>query len=80
MMGQQPPDECRDTDPSKEETMSDIERVEAQKVLTAIFEGIKGRQPATDRELTEWLASPEGVAATAFEATSLSRWGETGRA
>ena len=26
----------------------------------------------------EWLATPEGKAATAFDVTSLSRWGETG--
>ena len=44
-----------------------------------IFEGIKGRQPKSDQELNEWLASPEGKAAMAFEPTSLSRWGETGR-
>src|SRR5262249_25455362 len=44
-----------------------------------IFEGIKGRRPKSDQELNEWLASPEGKAAMAFEPTSLSRWGETGR-
>jgi hypothetical protein len=44
-----------------------------------IFEGIKGRRPKSDQELNEWLASTEGKAAMAFEPTSLSRWGETGR-
>jgi hypothetical protein len=44
-----------------------------------LFEGVKRRQPETDRELEEWLASPEGKLATAFEATSLSPWGEKGR-
>jgi hypothetical protein len=44
-----------------------------------IFEGINGRRPKSDQELNEWLASPEGQAAMAFEPTSLSRWGETGR-
>jgi ribosomal protein L34E len=44
-----------------------------------IFEGINGRRPTSDQELNEWLASPEGTAAMAFEPTSLSRWGETGR-
>jgi hypothetical protein len=29
--------------------------------------------------LKDWLATPEGKAATAFELTSVSRWGETGR-
>ena len=54
----------------------EAERVQAQ----LLFEGIKGRRPETDRELDEWLASPEGKAATAYEFTSLSRWGEKGRA
>jgi hypothetical protein len=44
-----------------------------------IFEGINGRRPKSDEELNEWLASPEGKAAMAFEQTSLDRWGETGR-
>jgi hypothetical protein len=45
-----------------------------------LFEGLKGRLPKTDRELEEWLATPEGKMATAFELTSLSPWGEKGRA
>jgi hypothetical protein len=44
-----------------------------------IFEGINRRRPKSARELNEWLASPEGRAAMAFEPTSLSLWGETGR-
>jgi ribosomal protein L34E len=44
-----------------------------------IFEGINGRRPKSDQELNEWLASPEGKAAMAFEPTSVSLWGETGR-
>jgi hypothetical protein len=47
--------------------------------LIDLFEGAKGRRPKTDRELEEWLTSAEGKAATAFESTSISRWGETGR-
>jgi len=54
------------------------ERTQAQ-ILRDVFEGMKGRQPSSERELSEWLASPEGKAATMFEPTSLSRWGETGR-
>ena len=54
-------------------------RAQAQRLLD-LFEGAKGRRPRTDKELTDWLASPEGKAATAFEATSFSRWGEIGRA
>jgi hypothetical protein len=55
------------------------DKQQEQKLLD-LFEGINGRRPKTDQELNEWLASPEGKAATAFELTSLSRWGETGRA
>jgi len=54
------------------------EKAEAQMLLD-LFQGAKGRMPDTDRELHEWLASPEGKAATAFELTSVSRWGEVGR-
>ena len=54
------------------------ERTEAQ-ILRDFFQGMKGRQPASDQELNEWLASSEGKESTMFEPTSLSRWGETGR-
>jgi hypothetical protein len=53
-------------------------RAETPKLLE-LFEGAKGRRPETDQELKDWLATSEGKAATAFELTSLSRWGETGR-
>ena len=59
--------------------MSDKEETMKAQRLIDLFEGAKGRRPKTDRELEEWLASPEGKAATAFELTSVSRWGETGR-
>ena len=57
--------------------MSDKKEVEKAKAPTPrdIFEGIKGRPPKTDQELEEWLASPEGQAATMFEPGSTSRWG-----
>ena len=51
--------------------MSNEGKAEAQR-LCDLFEGAKGRRPKTDQELNEWLASPEGKAATAFESTSLS--------
>jgi hypothetical protein len=54
-------------------------RREKSRCLIDLFEGAKGRRPKTDRELEEWLTSAEGKAATAFESTSISRWGETGR-
>ena len=48
-------------------------------ILRLFFQGFVGRQPETDQELKKWLASPVGRAAVMFDATSLSRWGETGR-
>ena len=44
-----------------------------------LFEGVTGRRPVTEKELQEWLVSPEGKAATLFDLTSLSRWGELAR-
>jgi hypothetical protein len=58
--------------------MSEKEKTEAQ-ILRDVFEGMKGRQPKTDQELKEWLATDEGKEATMFEPTSLARWGELGR-
>ena len=49
-------------------------------ILRDAFEGMKGRQPRSDQELKEWLATDEGKEATMFESTSLSRFGEIGRA
>ena len=46
---------------------------------TELFEGVNGRRPKTEKELQEWLVSPEGKAATLFNLTSLSRWGEMAR-
>ena len=51
------------------------EKAQAQ-ILRDAFEGMKGRQPRSDRELNEWLATDEGKEATIFEATSLSTWVE----
>jgi hypothetical protein len=49
-------------------------------ILRDAFEGMKGRQPKSDQELKEWLATDEGKEATMFESTSFSRFGETGHA
>ena len=49
-------------------------------ILRDAFEGMKGRQPKSEQELKEWLATDEGKAATMFESTSFSRFGDTGRA
>src|SRR5215469_7131792 len=46
---------------------------------TELFEGVYGRRPKTEEELQEWLVSPESKAATLFNLTSLSRWGERAR-
>jgi hypothetical protein len=56
-----------------------VEKTQVQ-ILRDAFEGMKGRQPKSDRELNEWLATDEGKLATMFEPTLLSRWGETGHA
>ena len=55
------------------------EKTQAQ-ILRDAFEGMKGRQPKSDQELEEWLATDEGKEATMFESTSFSRFGETGHA
>ena len=47
--------------------------------LVELFEGVKGRRPKTEEEMHEWFASLEGKAATLFNITSLSRWGEMAR-
>jgi hypothetical protein len=49
-------------------------------ILRDAFEGMKGRQPKSDGELNEWLATDEGKLATMFEPTLTSRWGEIGHA
>ena len=55
------------------------EKIQAQ--ILGAFEGMKqGRQPKSDQELEEWLATDEGKEATMFESTSFSRFGETGHA
>ena len=63
--------------------MSETEKEKAEKaeakMLRNAFEGMKGRQPRSDQELNEWLASDEGKQATIFEPASASRWGDTGR-
>jgi len=53
-------------------------KTEAQ-ILRDAFEGMKGRQPTSDRELNQWLATDEGKEAIAFESTTVSTWGERGR-
>lgn len=53
------------------------ERSQAQ-ILRDAFEGMKGRQPKSDQELKEWLATGEGKMATMFESTGLSAHGDEG--
>jgi len=59
--------------------MSEKEKVKSEiQILRDTFEGMKGRQPKSDQELKEWLATDEGKEATMFESTSFSRFGQTG--
>ena len=51
------------------------EKLKAQ-ILRDAFEGMKGHQPNSDRELKEWLATDEGKMATMFEYTGLSAYGD----
>ena len=41
-----------------------------------LFEGITGRRPKSEQELSDWLVSTEGKAATVFKISSFSRWGD----
>jgi CRP/FNR family transcriptional regulator, nitrogen fixation regulation protein len=47
--------------------------------LVDLFEGIAGRRPKSEQELSDWLVSPEGTAATVFNLTSFSWWGDKAR-
>ncbi|HEV2716421.1 MAG TPA: hypothetical protein VGU64_14255 [Terriglobales bacterium] len=62
--------------------MSEKEKAAKSEIqlLCDAFEGMKGRQPKSDQELKEWLATDEGKEATMFESTSFSRFGDTGHA
>ena len=61
--------------------MSEKENANSEtQILRDAFEGMKGRQPKSDQELKEWLATDEGKEATMFESTSFSRFGDTGHA
>ena len=46
--------------------MSEEKKAEKTQVqiLSDAFEGMKGRRPKSDQELTEWLATDEGKQAT----------------
>ena len=59
-------------------TKDEAEKTQAQ-MLRDIIEGIKGRPPKSDQELSEWLATDEGKEATIFEPAAVSHWGEIGR-
>ena len=51
------------------------EKTQAQ-ILRDAFEGMKGRQPKSDQELKEWLATDDGKMATMFGSTGLSAYGD----
>ena len=44
-----------------------------------IFAALNGRQPTSDREFTEWLATDEGKKATTFMVSEFSVWGDRAR-
>jgi len=41
-----------------------------------VFQALNGRQPKSDQELNEWLATDEGKEATLFMVTEFSFWGD----
>ena len=47
--------------------------------LIELFEGITGRPPKSEQELSDWLVSFDGTAATVFKIASFSRWGDRAR-
>jgi hypothetical protein len=61
-----------------EETMSEKGKPERSQIqiLRDAFEGIKGRQPSSDQELKEWIATDEGKEATIFDSTQISYFGD----
>jgi hypothetical protein len=44
-----------------------------------IFEGLNGRPPKSDQELSKWLATDEGKKATMFMVAEFSFWGDRAR-
>ena len=54
------------------------EKTQAQ-IQREIFETLNGRQPKSDQEFSEWLATDEGKKATAFMVTEVSFWGNRAR-
>ena len=60
--------------------MSENEKQKDQRDLQRdAFEGLKGRQPQSDRELNDWLATDEGKLATMFAPAPASLLGGIGR-
>ena len=59
--------------------MSEMKIKNPSAIFSGTPSGPKGRQPESERELDEWLATDEGKIATMFEPVSASRWGEVGR-
>jgi hypothetical protein len=41
--------------------------------MVDLFEGMRGHRPRSQQELSDWLVSPEGKAATVFNLISFSR-------
>jgi len=64
--------------PSKKGAMSAKEKAQQSltKLQREIFRGVHRHPPKTDGELQEWLSSPRGPSAIAFQPLSATRWGE----
>jgi hypothetical protein len=73
--------ECPRVWSSRSSNMSEKEKAAKTRAqfLRDAFEGMNGHQPKSDNELNQWLATDEGKAATLFDDTTLSPWGERGR-
>ena len=54
-----------------EKTQAEIQR--------DVFQALNGRQPKSDQELSEWVATDEGKKATTFMVTEVSFWGDRAR-
>ena len=61
--------------------MSEQERSEKTQaeLQRDIFAALNGRQPKSDQEFGEWLATDEGKKATTFMVTEFSVWGDRAR-
>jgi len=60
-------------------SVTDVHQKTEAELVREAFSGVKGREPESDSELKEWIASPEGKAATAYWSAEVYRWGDSER-